>query len=231
MKKRRSSMIWVMAGLLVLVLLLPGAARCQLPPPPPPPPLPDPEAMRQVMGNFFRLPVPKVKSLEEEFAFPDLNLPVALFIAQQAHVSVDLLLPWRRAGRSWLQIAAQLKLPPTLFFLPLPEGSLGPPYGRAYGYYWKHKKDKKFQIVLSDREIADLVHLRIASTYFGLPPSHLIQLRAQGKPFCQIYGHEYRKRHPNKGGGPSAGGKGRPGPKGDDHGKGKGGGRGPKGGK
>ena len=76
-----------------------------------------------------------------------------------------------------------------------------------------------------------MVHLRIASTYFGLPPNQIIQFRAQGKPFSQIYGHEYRKRHPNKGGGPSAGGKGGPGPKGDDHGKGKGGGRGPKGGK
>lgn len=208
-----------LACLLAFAFLLPGSVGPQLPPPPPPS-LPDPEVMRQVMGDFFHLPIPTVKNLESDMPFPDLNLPVALFIAQQARVSVDLLASWRRAGQSWLQIAERLKLPPAIFFLPIPEGKIGPPYGRAYGFYWKHKKDKKVRILLSDHEIADLVHLRIASSYFGLPPSQIIALRAEGRRFSQIYGQEYRKRHGDKAVPQPGGAKGNPVEKGRGPGEG-----------
>jgi hypothetical protein len=187
--------------------------------------LPDPEVMRQVMGDFFQVPVPTIQRMEKDLPFPDLNLPVALFIAQRARVSVDLLISWRKAGQSWLHIAERLKLPPTIFFVAVPEGKIGPPYGRAYGHYWKHKKNRNYRIVLSDEEVADLVHLRIASSYFGLPPSQIVALRVEGKRFPHIYGQEYRKRHgpagkggphpgsvrgrPERGGGPGKPGKGR----------------------
>ena len=197
MKKGKSALLFLMAGLLAGAVLLPAPVRAQLPPPPPP--FSDQEVMRRVLGDYFRIPVVQVVNWESNMAFPDLNLPVALFIAQQAHVSVDLMVPWRQAGRSWLQIATQLKLSPTIFFLPIPEQRLGPPYGQAYGYYWKNKKDKKAPIPLSDKEIADLVHLRITSSYFGLPPSQIMALRAEGKTFYKIYGAEYRNRHAGKG--------------------------------
>lgn len=197
MKKGKSALLFLMAGLLAGAVLLPSPVRAQLPPPPPP--LSDQEILRRVLGDYFHIPVAQVVNWESNMAFPDLNLPVALFIAQQARVSVDLMVPWRHAGRSWLQIATQLKLSPTIFFLPIPEQRLGPPYGQAYGYYWKNKKDKKTPIPLSDKEIADLVHLRITSSYFGLPPSQIMTLRAEGKRFLNIYGTEYRKQHPGKG--------------------------------
>jgi len=196
MQKGKSALLLLMAGLLACAVLSPAPGRAQLSPSPPP--LSDQEAMWQAMGGFFNIPVSQVKQWEGNMAFPDLNLPVALFIAQQAHVSVDLLLPWRKAGKSWLQIAARLKLSPTIFFLPLPEGKWGPPYDKSYGYYWKHQKDKKTPIPLSDKEIADLVHLRISTSYFGLAPGQIMALRAEGKSFSKIYGTEYRKRHPSK---------------------------------
>lgn len=187
-------------ALLALLVILPCLANGQLPPPPVPPPLGDSEALSQVMGDFFRVPVPLIKELEGSVPIPSLNLPVVLFIAHHSHVSPHLLVTWRREGRTWLEIAGRLKLPPTIFFLPLPEGRLGPPYGRAYGYYWKHKKDKKVPIILSDEEIADLVQLKICTSYFGLPPRQIISLRSNGVRFSQIYGQEYRKRHGPAGG-------------------------------
>jgi hypothetical protein len=196
MQKGRAALLLLMAGLVACAVLSPAPGRAQLPPSSPS--LSDREAMWGVMEGFFHIPVSQVKRWEGNMAFPDLNLPVALFISQQAHVSVDLLLPWRKTGRSWLAIATQLKLSPTIFFLPLPEEKLAPPYGKSYGYYWKHQKDKKAPIPLSDKEIADLVHLRIASSYFGLPPGQIMALRAEGKSFSKIYGAEYRKQHPGK---------------------------------
>jgi hypothetical protein len=196
MKKGGSALMLLMAGLLACATLFPVSVQAQLPPSAPP--LSDREAMWQVMGGFFHVPVSQVKHWGDNMGFPDLNLPVALFIAQQARVSVDLMLPWRQAGKSWLQIATRLKLSPTVFFLPLPEGQLGPPYAKPYGYYWKYQKDKKTSIPLSDKEIADLVHLRIFSSYFGVSPGQIMALRAEGKPFLKVYGMEYRKRHPGK---------------------------------
>ena len=214
MQKGRSALLLLMAGLLACTVLSPAPGRAQLAPSSSL--LSDQEAMWQVMGGFFHISVSQVKQWESNMAFPDLNLPVTLFIAQQAHVSVDLLLPWRKAGKSWLAIATQLKLSPTIFFLPLPEGKLGSPYGKSYGYYWKHQKDKKAPIPLSDKDIADLVHMRIASSYFGLPPDQIAALRAEGKSFSKIYGTEYRKQHPGKAK-MSRGGKGK-GKSGDDPG-------------
>jgi len=228
MQKGRSALLLLMAGLLACALLSPAPGRAQLVPSSPS--LSDREAMWGVMEGFFHIPVSQVKRWESDMAFPDLNLPVALFIAQQAHVSVDLLLPWRKAGKSWLAIATQLKLSPAIFFLPLPEGKIGPPYAKSYGYYWKYQKDKKAPIPLSDKEIADLVHLRIASSYFGLPPGQIMALRAEGKSFSKIYGTEYRKQHAGKAKEPHGGkGKGKSGDEPGGPGKDKGMGSGPKG--
>ena|GEM_PF-1940996 len=228
MKKGGSALMLLMAGLLACVTLSPVSVQAQLPPSPSP--LPDQEAMWQVMGGFFHIPVSQVKQWGDSMGFSDLNLPVALFIAQQARVSVDLMLPWRQVGKSWLQIATRLKLSPTIFFLPIPERKLGPPYGQAYGYYWKHQRDKKVPIPLSDKEIADLVHLRIFSSYFGISPVQVMALRAEGKPFSKIYGMEYRKRHPGKAKESHEGkGKGKLGEEQAGPGKGKGKGGGPKG--
>lgn len=207
MKKWGSLLPGFVFALLTSITLLASLAYGKSPATPPPSPLSDREAMRHVLEGFYGIPHVQLRGLEERMPFPDLNLPVALFISQQAKVSVDLLISWRQPGKAWLQIAQQLKLSPTLFFLPIPEGPLGPPYGRLYGYYWKYQQDKGTRIILSDKEIAELVHLRIASTYFRLPPSQIMQLRAQGKSFYRIYGQEYRKRHPVKG---KSGGAGRP---------------------
>lgn len=179
-------------SLVALLLLIPFPARGQPPPIPPPPG--DFEAMRQVMMDFFRVPVSTIKELEGSVPVPSLNLPVVLFIAHHSHVSPNLIITWRKAGNSWLQIAGRLKLPATIFFTTLPEGRIGPPYGRAYGYYWKHKRDPQVPIVLSDEEISDLVQLKICSSHFGLPPRQIISLREKGMPFSRIYGQEYRKR-------------------------------------
>ncbi len=229
MQKGRSALSLLMAGLLACAVLSPAPGRAQLAPSSSL--LSDQEAMWQAMGGFFHIPVFQVKQWEGNMAFPDLNLPVALFIVQQAHVSVDLLLPWRKAGKSWLAIATQLKLSPAIFFLPLPERKLGPPYGESYGYYWKHQKDKKAPIPLSDKEIADLVHLRIASSYFGLRPDQIMALRAEGMSFSKIYGAEYRKQHPGKAKESREGkGKGKSGDEPGGPGKGQGRGSEPKGG-
>jgi len=213
MKQWESIRVLLLICLLASAFLSPSPVRSQLPPPPPPP-LPDPEILRQVLGEHFHLPLATIRNLERDVPFPDLNLPVALFIAQRAHVSVDLLFSWRREGLSWLLIAERLRLPATIFFVPIPEGRVGPPYGRAYGYYWKHKRDKRVRIFLADQEIADLVHLRISSSYFGLPPTRIIALRAEGKRFLHIYGQEYRKRHGGKAVAQPRGEKARPGEKG-----------------
>ncbi len=195
MKRGRSGVLLVMVGLLALGILSSPSVRAQLPPAAPV----DRGTMGQVLADFFQIPISQIRQWEVIVPFPDLNLPVALFIAQRAHVSVDLLLSWRKEGKSWLQIATQLKVPPTVFFVSLPEQKLGPPYGQAYSYYWKHQRDQKAPIPLSDGEIADLVHLRITSSYFKLSPGAIMALRAGGKSFSKIYALEYAKRHPGKG--------------------------------
>jgi hypothetical protein len=177
---------------LLLVISLFGFTKsnAQLPLPP------EAEIMKKVTTAFFKAPPDVVKKVEIGLPMPDTDMHIALFLSQEAKVSVDMLFPWRKAGQSWLDIAVRLGLPPTVFFVEVPTNvKVGPPYGKAYGHYKKHKKDKKAKIVLSDDEVRNLVHLKITSAYFGLPPSEVIKMREVGKPFKEIYAGEYKKRH------------------------------------
>jgi hypothetical protein len=160
---------------------------------------PDAEIMKKVTTEFFKASPDVIIKVEKGLPMPDTDLHVALFLAQQANVSVDMLFPWRKAGQSWLDIAIRLGLPPGVFFGEVPANvKVGPPYGKAYGHYKKHKKDKKIKIVLSDGEVRDLVHLKVASVYFDLPPAEIIKMRGTGKPFKEIYAGEYKKKHGKK---------------------------------
>ena len=43
-----------------------------------------------------------------------------------------------------------------------------------------------------------MVHLKVASVYFDLPPAEIIKMRGTGKPFKEIYAGEYKKKHGKK---------------------------------
>jgi hypothetical protein len=85
-------------------------------------------------------------------------------------------------------------------FLPVPQNyHVGPPYGKAYGYWKKHKHNPKYEVRLSNEEIANLVYLNVLHNHFGTPVVDLMKHRQGGQSFTVIVNNEYNRKMKNKG--------------------------------
>lgn len=138
------------------------------------------------VGDYYRVPQKEVIIIKER-KIPDEEIPVVLFIASKVRVEPGIIIDLRLKGKSWLDITLHFGLSPEIFYVPVKETVvIGPPYGKAYGYY-KNKPKKEWKtIVLSDVDVVNLVNLRFISEHYGYPPEKVIKLRGEGKSFIVI---------------------------------------------
>lgn len=136
-----------------------------------------------VVCEYYDWDYDTVESLHSMGYSPD-DVCLILFLAYRSQTEPRTIARWRRAGIPWRDITTvNLRLDPSTFFVSIPSNvQLGPPYGRAYGYY---RKDPK-TVVLSDVERVDLVQLKVVSKAYKIPPVKVIRLRQQGRSFNKI---------------------------------------------
>lgn len=164
------------------------------------------------VGDHYRVAPSAVVDLRTRHRLLDEELPVVYFLAARAHVGPQAVIDLRLGRRTWFEIAVRLGLSPEIFFLPVRAERIGPPYGNAYGYYRKHGRGGDWKaVVLSDREVVDLVNLRFLSEYHGMAPDDIIVLRGRQTSFVRIHDEIGRAKGkgapaaPSKGGGPGKG--------------------------
>lgn len=149
------------------------------------------------------------------FPNPD-DLAVALFLSSRCDRSPEWFFSLRKEGLGWFEIGNRCRVPVDVWFVPVAKHP-GPPYGNAYGHWKNHKKNPKAKFVLADADCRNLVAVRVAHEYYGVPVETAMSWRASGARLDRVMAGEYRNRH-GKGGKPGA----HP-AKGNDHGsKGKG---------
>ena len=135
------------------------------------------------VSNYYRVPEKEVIIIRER-GIDDEELPVVFFIARRARVSPDVIINLRLSGLSWMDISLRYGIGPEVYYVPVEETVIiGPPYGKAYGYYKKYPRHKWKDIRLGDDDIVNLVNLRFMSEYHGIPPSEVIKMRSGGKKF------------------------------------------------
>lgn len=140
------------------------------------------------VGDHYRVDPRVVVDIRSRYGLLDEELPVVYFLAARAHVAPQVVIDLRLGRMSWLDIALRLRLSPEIFFLTLRAERIGPPYGNAYGYYWKRGRAGDWRgLVLADREVIDLVNLRFMSEYHGLGPDEIIGLRGRNKSFVGVH--------------------------------------------
>ena len=140
------------------------------------------------VGEHYRVAPRLVVDYRTRYRLLDEELPLVFFLAARAHVGPQAVIDLRLAKLSWLAIALRLRLSPEIFFLPVMAERVGPPYGNAYGYYRKYGRAGDWsRLVLSDREVVDLVNLRFMSEYHGLGPDEIIVLRGRHRTFIGIH--------------------------------------------
>jgi hypothetical protein len=154
------------------------------------------------IGAYFHVPETSVLLVRNRYRVADEELPVVFFLAARAGVAPSVILDLRRGRLGWLDIALRYHLTPDIFFVPVAAEHIGPPYGRAYGNFRRYRERREWRrVVLTDREVVDLVNLRFLSEYHRVPPERVMELRANGKAFVSIH-EEFGKRNGRPGKGP-----------------------------
>jgi hypothetical protein len=139
------------------------------------------------VSNHYHVPGEEVAAAKERYRFRDEELPVVYYLAARARVKPSVIIDLRMNRMSWLDISLRFGLTPEIFFVPLTVEKVGPPYGKAYGTYKKYRTKKEWKkIVLSDREVVDLVNLKFISEYHKIPPGKVIEMRGRGRNFVSI---------------------------------------------
>lgn len=137
------------------------------------------------VGDYYRVPQRDVIIIRERH-IDDEEIPVVFFLAGRARVTPAAIIDLRVAGRSWMDITLHLGLSPEIFYVPVDTAKIGPPYGKAYGYYKNRPKKEWRHLKFSDSDVVDLVNLRFISDYYKYSPEEVIKLRGKGKNFVAI---------------------------------------------
>jgi hypothetical protein len=98
-----------------------------------------------------------------------------------------------------MDITLRYGLSPEIYYVPVKVAKVGPPYGRAYGYYKTHPRHEWKKVVLPDDDVVNLVNLKFASDYYGYAPERVMQLRGEGQNFVAIHDHFKKERHGKNG--------------------------------
>jgi len=138
------------------------------------------------VGDYYRVPGPTVIAVSKRNIRQE-ELPVVFFIAQRARVAPSVILDLRSRGQTWWDISIRYGIGPEVYYVPVTAVNIGPPYGKAYGYYKRKPKHKWKEIRLADPDIINLVNLRFISEYHGLSPEYVIQMRSGGADFKTIH--------------------------------------------
>lgn len=174
------------------------------------------------IGEYYRVPDRDIGVVRQR-GIPDEELPVVFYLAAKAQVASGVILDMRLKGLSWMDITLRYGLSPEIYYVPVKVAKVGPPYGKAYGYYKKHPRQEWKKVVLHDDDVVNLVNLRFASDYYGYPPEQVMQMRGEGHNFVVIHDHIKKEKHGKSGKGKDSD------RDGDDKDKGKGKGKGKKG--
>ncbi len=155
------------------------------------------------ISNYFNVPEARVLEIRERYRLADDELPVVFFLATHAHVEPQVIIDLRLKGLSWWDITLRLGLNPEIFFVPVTVVKVGPPYGRAFGFYRQYREQKSWgKIVLTDVDVVNLVNLKFISEYHKIPPERVMEIRARGHNFVDV--HETIVKEKGQGQGPKA---------------------------
>ncbi len=151
-----------------------------------------------ISSRYFDFQPAVVEHWGVRYTNPD-DLAVSLFIAKQSGRSPDVIFALRRQGLSWWDVSLRTGVPVDAWFVPVPHDP-GPPYGKAYGHWRKHRDNPHYMVVLGDGDVRNLVAARMAHEYYGVPMEDAMRWRASGRNVRDMMVREYDVRHGRGGG-------------------------------
>lgn len=179
----------------------------------------DQRVFLNVTNDHFAPPPAVAVALVQRAASPVDDFPVILLLAKAGRRSPEDILRLRQEYLSWSDIMFRMNISPSALFTGITRDP-GPPYGKAWGYWKKHPRER---LVIRDRDVVGLAKLQVASARHHVSPYTLIAERNKGVSFEHFVAEKnrgkYPKSKPAKKGGPKSSSSGHGKPKAQEHGK------------
>jgi hypothetical protein len=147
-----------------------------------------------ISSRYFERDPSVIQAWGRRFESPD-DVAVFFWIVERSHKSADFVFSLRRQGLAWYEIGSRCGVPVDAWYVKIPSDDPGPPYGKAYGHYKKHKQNPDHRVKLNDRQCRDLVAVRMAHEYYRIPAQTAMDWRRGGDDVRYIMNREYRQRH------------------------------------
>ena len=146
-----------------------------------------------ISSRYFDRTPQVVDNWGRRFANPD-DLAVFLHICSQSRMSPDVVFAYRQQGLPWYDVGVRSGIPVDVWYVPVDRDPQWP-YATPYNRYKKHKHDPHYVVRLSDRQVRDLVAVRMAHEYYGVTPEVAMDWRRGGSNVDTIMTREYRARY------------------------------------
>ena len=153
----------------------------------------DTRVFLNVTNDHFAPPEREATAIVRRCRHPEDDYPVVLFLSHASGVPAGKVLDLRLQGLSWADVMFRLRIGPGVLFARF-DRDPGPPYGKAWGHYRKHKKGAR--ISLTDGDIIGLTKLQIAVGHYGVNPYTILSERGKG---VSIEKYTATKQRANKG--------------------------------
>jgi hypothetical protein len=142
-----------------------------------------------ISSQYFHRDPQSVSDWSRRFRNPD-DLAVFFYIVQRSWSSAEQVYSLRMRGLPWYEVGRQCGVPFNAWYVTY-DGRPSGRYSRPYRYYDRYRQDPRYAARLSDREIRDLVAVRMAHEYYGVTPETAMDWRRNGSDVQVIMTREY----------------------------------------
>lgn len=139
----------------------------------------------RVMATHFQVSESEVSLLAAEGAGPE-HLPVLLLLSRESGLAPPVVLAYRRGGQTWMAIVRRLNVPVSRFHVDLDPAEAGAELERAVRLLRETPDSQWGTLELSDTEVAGLVHVRVLSRYFQIPPGRVTEARSRVGSWIEV---------------------------------------------
>jgi hypothetical protein len=150
------------------------------------------------VGDYYRVPVEKIIIIKKRYPFIlEEEIPIIFLIHEYRGIEPDIIIQMRKKGYSWYDIMIYFGLYPDTLFRKYVV-VYGPPYGKAWGYYKKHKREKI--VIYDDRDIIELANIKFLTEYYHEDPKVIIEYKKKYPKYIEINEELFKKHklHKNK---------------------------------
>jgi len=132
----------------------------------------------------------RIEAIYERMQRPDLDYPILAFIAYNARADVRTVWAWRSKDHSWFEVMTHFGVKPDALFVALPDAPRRP-YGKAYGYWKKHRNATTSRHV-SDDDVRFWISLRTVASFSGMSIESVYARYQKGEKIRHIAGDHHR---------------------------------------